>query len=434
MSVDPTQSVRLATVRSQNDQARIPARDAGFQDQVGPVLQQLRTSISAIIEAIPGGDPIARPIDLQRALGLRSTLAWQIHKLGSSTNPVTEGPPIPGSEALQRFFRAAASRGVSKRLIETAARAVDQLQAFVKAHAGDRSAFDSMVSGLKQTGSTTVDLQHKRAAFKAQSHIWGVQARISLACALIQPSEEDPLLGDGMTIGGLIDLKRFRPGTRVILTRAYAADTDGQVRHSPTRLPIDPAGLTAQGIPLMTDFSSKPAPRIHVISGVPGEVTLEIEGDAIGNESRLTCLTGNLFRNALSRYRDEHNTSEAVVAGVRVPSEVLIHDILVHEDMYGVALSPGVSVYSNIGGESKSQHKEVDRLPLRETVSYLGRGPSALATPEVPRYTEMIEYALRRFGWDGRRFLAYRCRVDYPVMPSSVELQFDLPERPGKQT
>ena len=63
-------------------------------------------------------------------------------------------------------------------------------------------------------------------------------------------------------------------------------------------------------------------------------------------------------------------------------------------------------------------------------VSYLGKGPSVLHTPDVPRYAQMGRYVFERVGWDGDRFDVYRCRVEYPVMPSSVAMCFDLPEAP----
>ena len=424
--------MRGKAVRSQDHRSETPPADEGFQDQVGPVLQHLRSSISAVIEAIPGADPINRPIDLQRALGLRSTLAWQIHKLGSSANPVTEGPPIPGPEALKRFFKAAASRGVSKSLIESAARAVDQLQDFVKAHAGDRSAFDSMVSGLQQAGSAAVDLQHKRAAFKAQGHIWGVRARTHLACAIFHPSATDPDRADSIALRGVVDLKRFRPDARVVISRSATAGNDGKDPYSPVREPIDPEGFAAHGIPLLTEFSTRPAPRFESITGPGGDVTMVITGDTVGNRSRVTCLTGEVLRKAVPRYRNEHTGHEAICSRSRVPCETLIFDLLVHDEVYGGPLSPTVGVYSNAGGENLFLPQEVDRLNLRESIACLGRGPAVLATPHVPRYPEMVEHALQRTGWDGDRLLAYRCRVEYPVLPSTIMVRFDLPDRPGR--
>jgi len=417
-------------VRPLIDGAKPPEGAPEFQDQVGSVLQRLSTAISAVIEAIPSRERISRAIDLQRALGIRATLAWKVFKLGSSPDLVTEVPAIPGAGALKSFFKAAASHGVPVPILESAATEVDLFQAFVKAHAGDRTTFGSMISGLKNNDSGPIDFQHRRAAFKAQSHIWGVQARTQLGCAILQASTEDPTRGDAVGLRGFIDLKRLRPDVRVTFVRSGAYDNDGQVRHTFSRQPIDPDGFSEHGIPLLTEFSTYPAPRFASIPGVNGEVSLVMEGDRVGNRSRVTCLTGDVFRGGLSRYRDEHNSCGSVRLGVRVPCEVLIHDTLVHEDMYAGRVSPSVHVYSTAGGGTQGLPREVDRLPMRETVMYLGRGSSALATPDVPRYVEMVEYAMRRLGWDGNRFLVYRCRVEFPVMPSSVVVQFELPTKP----
>jgi hypothetical protein len=67
-----------------------------------------------------------------------------------------------------------------------------------------------------------------------------------------------------------------------------------------------------------------------------------------------------------------------------------------------------------------------------ESVTYLGKGPSVLYTADVPRYPELANYAFERLGWDGERFDVYRCRVEYPVLPSTVAMVFDLPEAPSQ--
>ena len=52
------------------------------------------------------------------------------------------------------------------------------------------------------------------------------------------------------------------------------------------------------------------------------------------------------------------------------------------------------------------------------------------STPDVPRYPELVRYALDRAGFDAEKFDVYRCRVEYPVMPSTVALTWELPKRP----
>jgi hypothetical protein len=43
----------------------------------------------------------------------------------------------------------------------------------------------------------------------------------------------------------------------------------------------------------------------------------------------------------------------------------------------------------------------------------------------------MAQYVFDRLGWDGTQFDAHRCRIAYPVLPSTVAISIDLPEAPG---
>ena len=70
-------------------------------------------------------------------------------------------------------------------------------------------------------------------------------------------------------------------------------------------------------------------------------------------------------------------------------------------------------------------------LPLKESLIYLGRGAAVMRSRDVPRYEEMVRYAMKRVGWAPGRFHVYRVRIEYPIMPSSVVIHFDLPERAG---
>src|SRR5687768_17024806 len=142
-----------------------PSTDAPFEQQATVVLRRLRAAVSAVIEAVHGADSIARAADLQRALDIRSTLAWQVYRLAYAAGPLAEGSAIPGTSAMNRFFRAAAARGAPAPVVSAAKQAVAEFKTVVQAYAGDRSAFDSMLSSIHGSGAAQVDLQHKRAAF-----------------------------------------------------------------------------------------------------------------------------------------------------------------------------------------------------------------------------------------------------------------------------
>jgi hypothetical protein len=88
-------------------------------------------------------------------------------------------------------------------------------------------------------------------------------------------------------------------------------------------------------------------------------------------------------------------------------------------------------VYSVALGRLGAVGRDIDRLPVRVTLERLGRGLAVLDCAEVPRYVDMMQYAFKRIGWNGERFDVYRCRLEYPVMQSLVDIRFELPEKPG---
>ena len=147
----------------------------------------------------------------------------------------------------------------------------------------------------------------------------------------------------------------------------------------------------------------------------------------------MTCIfCGDVIRSAGYIYRTEPDPNADLNVHIRTPSRVLVHDLIVHEGVFG-RLAPIAAVFSEVHHEVESARTRDDRyrLPGPLGVEYLGRGPSALRTPDVPRYPEMARHVLARHGQDPERFDVYRIRMQYPIVPTSVTMSFDLLEPPG---
>jgi hypothetical protein len=406
-----------------------------FEDQAKRVLHRLRAAVSSVIQGIPGSESITRAADLQRVLSLRSTLAWQVYRLARAADPLSGGSAIPGSAAMNRFFDAARTVGAPVETINAAQQAVRDFKAVVQAHAGDRSAFDSMVSTLGGKSSAQVDLQHKRAAYKANSHIWGVRAKTQLSCLVLRLNPSDPEMVDMLGIRGLIGLRRLRPNAVWEISRARQSETDGRVlaRHDQKRvIPIDPPGANdTPGFSLLQRFCSQPLPRFRSVRGQAGFMNVELEATDIGNKAAVTCLFGDIYPAFFARYCEPDDPDPVFAAHtmVRTPCEQLVHDVMITPGLYSKPSEP--LVLSDLRAVDPAlSGRQRDLLPMPESVVYLGKGPEVLFSPDVPRYTEMAQYALDRAGWDARQFDVYRCRVEFPVMPSSVMVRFDMPRRP----
>ena len=74
--------------------------------------------------------------------------------------------------------------------------------------------------------------------------------------------------------------------------------------------------------------------------------------------------------------------------------------------------------------------RELDVIDVDETLQQLGRGIDGLRVKEIPNYVEMLQYVCDRLDWDPRRFRAYRCRIEYPILGSQVQFAFDRQPEP----
>jgi hypothetical protein len=401
-----------------------------FERQAQEVLGQLRMAMAALIQAIPAPGKLRRATDLQNVLGIHSKLAWQVFRVATASNVLEEGRAVPGATAMARFLEAAARRGVPESNIEDVQRAFERFEETVTLTAGNRSAFDSMLTGLTEDGSDPLDLTHKRAAFKAFSHFLGAQAKATMACTVFHPSQHDPESLDMILLKGLIGLSKQRRDSSILLSNIWTAHDDG----SPTKYrglePLDPVGVH-QGVSLFREFCTEPLPPIRTVKQPDGSIKVLLDGDLIDSQSAVTIILGFVMRGAIPRYKGAISKTSGAACAIRTPSEALIEHVLVHEDLFE-RTTPRVDVYYDLGdGMVAKELRPHDRSSLRESVVYLGRGPSVLDTPEMPRHKEMVMAALGKVGWDAEKFDVYRCRVEFPVVPSTVGIEFDLPEKEG---
>ena len=389
-------------------------------------MRQVRKTFADLIVTVPGG--VQKPSDLQKSLALDQKLSWKILKIVDTEDPLSAAQFMPGTAAIQLFLKAAARQKLPIERIEDANAAADSFEELVNTHAGDRTSFDAMISACCHGAHQRMDLVQKRSAYRANSYLLGIQAGTQLSCQIYCPNADDPTRLDFAGVRGYVGLCGLRPDASWIVSRTRTADDDGVVRQPVIREPIDPAVENQAGISLLTEFCSQPLPKLRSVATNTGYLYGELLSNGVGNTAAFDCMFGDVSYQALSRYRDEHNQFGAICAEIRTPCKVLILDLIVREDTFG-PLQPQVEVYSEHGGgptfvEGGRRHK----LDTIESVVYLGRGSSVVHTRDISRYCELCDYIFERLEWDGECFDVYRCRVEYPITPSTVLMRFSLPE------
>lgn len=397
-----------------------------FESEAIEIMRLLRAAFMGLVEGLSA--PIHRPADLERALGISTTLAWQLHRVASAPNPMSAGPDVPGAAALQQVLRAARSRGVDESRLRAAEDAMRSFDALIQSHAGNRHVFNAMIKSLADGEARYIDIKSRRQAFNTNSQIWGVQVKAMLACAFHHPGDMSAHV-DFALIRGMRNIRRLRTGAPFHLSGTRLKDAHQHLvdpRHPKDRpLPESP------GLILMEDFCSQPCPELEHRLAEDGYVESYLGDTPLGNAGAQTLYLSQVMRGAEWKEPDGKPNSHTHRYMSLKPTEALVLDTLIHRDMYG-PLSPEVTVRGSLnpyGGAAEGKYHPDEVLPIDVEVHNLGTGLGALPTPHVPRYAEIVKSLCRDLAWDPDGFEIFRCVYEYPVLGSELSMRFTLPEK-----
>lgn len=404
--------------------AAVPASAASppFEPAALEVLNPLQAALLALIDAVPGR--IERSTDLQRLLSLDPKLAWQVYKFATAPSVLPASSMLPGLVAMKRFCKIAGKKGVDKSVVANAEAAFSHFERFVADRAGDRQAFNSMVGGGRNEGQST-NLVHKKSTFRASAHFLGTQTETIVITFLLHPSTRVPGNWDAATLIYKVGIRRLRPDARIQLAHVGKSTNDDKnadpasTTFEPIESNIDPSSIAT----LLRPFCSN-ADAETVVHHDDRHVRMELAAGAIGTVGATDWAFGVVERN--SRLRPEPGQRLPFVAHVSVAVETLLIDILVHDS---VTAEPSSKVATYVGFIESSEDGEWDasRLNINESIVPLGRADAAAQRSDLPRYGELIHYACDRLGWDASQFKAYRCRVEYPILGTSLDVHLDYP-------
>lgn len=393
-----------------------------FQAHARAVVRSLRGSFSEVLTAV-GADPQDHQ-SISRALGLNKNLAWKISKIVQAHDPTVALEQMPGAAGIKIFLRSVERAGVDQAMVQAAREAITGYEQLIAVHSGDRATLEMMGCELSPARQQR-DEHHRKLLFQGASYVWGVQARVNLKVGIVGPGSGPGLL-DFASINGLIDFRRIRGDVAWVMATRQSRNDDGTEMATSASEPIDPAASPGMP-PLMTEFCSRPLPELRRV--VYGSVTsFELVEGPVGNTGALTCIFGAIQRH-IPYYRTPTNELGEHSAVCDIPAELLILDVFFHEQFTFAVPEP--FLYSELGAPPyPGRGRERHRLPLNEPLQDLGAGPLPLATPEVPRYNQMVQAAFERTGWDPAQFRGFRIKIAYPACPTALVLRYRLPEAP----
>lgn len=423
MTANDTDQISNTSSGGTAEHARPDEGGASFEAESREILHRVRASFRDLMAAVPG--TTRRAADVSRSLALDKRTAWQLFKIISSDDPLTSAMHVPTGATAERVLRAATDRGAPAATTEAVRAATRAFDGLIARYAGDRSLFDTMVAAAVDADAP-VDLAHYRAAFRANTHIYRAFSGAHSSCHIYHRSLDDPTLLDVAMLRGHHDLCHAGASPFLCIDRTrLVRDTDpAQAR----REPILPD--SGHNVGLIPEFSTVSPSQFSLVERAKGLADFQLRMLGPGLPGRMTFVFGHVLRNvAKVRKYETDDTIRSALSVRTIPTKSGTLNVLVHTPTFGI-VEPEVFWQRTGDGQNLNPAEHPERLLTLppDCLSVLAGGIDSLATPELPRQADLVRWALDRLGWAHSEFQVFRCRVEYPLVPSSLSLVFPLPE------
>lgn len=401
-----------------------------FEGEARDVIEHLRVALSDVVARCR--PPVQRPADLARVLDIDKSLAWKIMRSIQADSPFTAAQMLPGASGIEIFLSAASAKGMVEAAVTSAADQLRRYESFIRRHGGDRRTFLRILGNMAgdEAGSggaaLAVEAAHRKAAFEANSFIWGVKARTHLSVVIVRPNENGEAVDIAILVA-FIDLVRLRRDTPWVISRTAYVSDGGTIEPAVARDPIDPAAAAHQA-PLMTEFCSEPLPSI-TRRPVPGNfMETRLMSGPVGETAATTVTTGEIFRKVAPRFRSREDEDAKFYMRLRTPAEHMVNITLVQRGEFDDAM-PRFGIYSEL--DSVLHHPvnldDMKLLTSDTSIHHLGPADGPIVWPqESPQLGKLIRHTCDQLGWPLGDFDVYQARQQYPILRSVAITAFPM--------
>ncbi len=396
-----------------------------FEDDCKQAVTSLTAALIGLYDSVQA-DPL-RPQEAARQFGINKTLTWNIAKLLQTDQPLEAALHVPGSSSLERMLKAIKKHGASTDRLDQVRLAVKQFDEAVELHVGDRSELELMLDSMGNRKSDGLELSRK-LSFKGNSGVYGIQARVRLSSVFVAPNPDDPDVLDNVILYGLLGLRRLRREVRWPIFRTSAHGTEPQDWTMGWQ-PLDGSPKSPDSVGLLDSFSDVDGATITRRDSTSG-TEFVLESGPVGNVGAIDCFRGQREIGFAPRYMQQPTDIGEFGAAITTPCQHLVFDLFVHRDLPFLDHIESLvfaKVFSQGGDLLDASHQSA--LPIVMEPSRLVGQPPAVATAQVPGYSELFEYVGKQAGWDLSAFLGVRLQLKFPPLGSTIVMRFPLESR-----
>jgi len=399
-----------------------PLDDQEFVLALEPVISAVRDALAAVVDAMPA--PVRNAADLRRILTIDTRLSTQIVRIARAPDGASVAAHVPGRPSFSRFLERAGAVGIAPALLRRVDAAVAEFERFVADHATDRVSFNSIVANLGAHGREAIQLEHRRAAFRAMSHLLGMQMDAYTRACLMRLSPDGDAI-DVVQVYGFLGIRRLRPQTVIPLFSAKLVTTnqlrfDERHRRSAVFDEISPGF----GFGLVPGVNSQDLSEIHLAQD-NGLVSAELRGSRLGSQGSLdlffVAADYNVFsiENYAVDARQSPGNSIGLNHGIVIPAKAAVLDFITPPGLVAPATTHG-AVYMNRGGRFATVYRPEDIMDIHSSVSALD--PLADDDPVLAPHRAALQWVMEAISWPVAKSLSHRMHVDYPVVGTLLRL------------
>ena len=395
-----------------------------FEEHYVAAVHGLQDGLDALLRSV-GADP-GQPQEVARQLGLHRNLTWKVSRLVRAEDPFSIYPQIPGESGMRILLEALAKARADGAAIDRVKAAVLEFERMLEIHAGDRTSLELMLDSMASDATTEPLETSRKLAFRGNSGILGIQAKVRLRTMILAPSRKDESLTDVAQITGLLGLRRLRADAAMpLFERMYYKD-DGSPMPQHLQMNLeDPPADDPQSL-LMPTYCTSPMPPIRTTE-TERSVLYELGAGPVGNRGTSNLVFGHASLAVAPRFAREPGEHCECGTDIHAPVEHLLVDVLIHRDLvsdpkFDVQVLRG-DVHAYVGGRSSP-------LPCPETLRDLGQRRLRLATPHFPEYPDLVVRAMRTLDRTKDEFQGVRFEMTHPPTPSFVLMRYPLPTAP----
>lgn len=396
-----------------------------FADDCRATAAELRAALAAVYADV--GADAGRPQVVARRFRLNKNLTWKIAKVLQSTDPLETVPLVPGSEGMGLIVGAMLQAGASPAVIARLRSAMADFERMIELHVGDRQTLEILMDGLGQGRSIEMS---RKIAFRGNSGVWGLQARLRTMAAVLAPNPQRPEFLDMALMAGMFGIRRLRPvqGWPIFRFRHDLSPPKEGARVREIE-PLEAPRTPEDPLFIMRSWCVPNDAGVRSVQ-IGNEVVHELQEGPVGRTGEVTLVFGHHERSAVPRYGGAPGEMGELSALVSIPVETLVQDVLLHRDIAD-DFEPEVRVYGRPFGMTAldPRTRENYRLPITERLERLGPIPESLWTEHMPRHVELMQSIFERCGWNPKDFVGVRLQLQYPPMPSTAIIRYRLPIR-----